>query len=111
MKCPGNQEEMCGGSFRMNIYKQGFDWQLKVAAESNHIPHKDHTSNSGVGHYLDLLPLPSVHDRTQTYVGCFVDNSDRLLDERMYRDNNNTIERCNAVCRDNGFLLSGVQDG
>ena len=111
MKCPGNQDEMCGGKRRMNIYKQGFDWQLKVASESNHIPHKDHTSNSGGGHYLDLLPLPSVHDRTQTYVGCFVDNSDRLLDERMYRDNNNTIERCNAVCRDKGFLLSGVQDG
>ena len=95
----------------MNIYKQGLDWQLKVASESNHIPRKDHTSNEGSGHYVDLLPQLPSHDRTEVKVGCFVDNQDRLLDEKMYRDNNNTIERCLATCRDKNFLLAGVQDG
>ena len=109
MKCPGNEEEFCGGNRKMNIYKQGVDWQLRVASESNHVPDKDHTSNSADGHYVDLLPLPSSHDRTQTYVGCFIDTGDRLLDELMYRDNNNTVERCQAACRDQHFLLSGVQ--
>ena len=49
MKCPGDENSICGGSFRMNIYKQGLDWQLKVASESNHIPRKDHTRATSVG--------------------------------------------------------------
>jgi hypothetical protein len=95
----------------MNIYKHGLDWQLQVASESNHVPSKDHTNNDAKGHYVDLLPLPSTHDRTEVYVGCFIDNGDRLLDTKMYSDNNNTVERCLAACREENFLLSGLQNG
>ena len=95
----------------INIYKLGFDWALKLASESNHIPHEDHTTSSGSGHYVDLLPMPAYSSSTQVYEGCFVDTSDRLLEQLMWRNNDNTVEKCIEACREANYILSGVENG
>ena len=95
----------------MNIYKMGFDWKRKVASEATHVPSKDHTSNSGDGHYVDLLPMSEDTSTSITYQGCYVDTNDRLLDDMKYRNNENSIEKCIEECRKEDYLLSGVQNG
>jgi hypothetical protein len=109
--CPGNEDESCGGARRMNIYKMGFDWKRKVASESNHVPNKDHTTNSGDGHYIDLLPMSPKTASSVTYQGCYIDTNDRLLDDLKYRNGDNSVENCIAECRKENYLLSGVQNG
>ena len=95
----------------MNVYKMGFDWKKRLASEANHIPHKDHTTNSEKGHYIDLLPMPSDTATSVTYQGCYVDTNDRLLDDLKYRNEENSVENCIAACRKENYLLSGVQNG
>ena len=74
--CPGNENEMCGNAFRMNIYKMGFDWKRKVASQANHVPTKDHTLNNGDCHYIDLLPMSPRTASSVTYQGCYIDTDD-----------------------------------
>ena len=93
----------------MNIYKMGFDWKRKVASEANHVPNKDHTSNSGDGHYIDLLPMS--YNTANTYQGCYIDTNDRLLDDLKYRGDSNSVEGCIELCRKEDYMLSGVQAG
>ena len=109
MACQGNPDEVCGDYYKMNIYKMGFDWKRRTASEANHIPSKDHTTDSGDGHYLELLPLPSDTSFTNVYQGCYIDGN--LLEDVHYQDNENTIESCIKRCRNGNFLLSGLIDG
>ena len=102
---------MCGDAFRMNIYKMGFDWKRKVASQANHVPTKDHTSNNGDGHYIDLLPMSPRTASSVTYQGCYIDTDDRLLDDLKYKGNENSVESCIDLCRKEDYLLSGVQNG
>ena len=95
----------------MNIYRMGFDWKRKVASEANHVPNKDHTTNSGNGHYIDLLPMSPKTASSVTYQGCYIDTNDRLLDDLKYRNGDNSVEKCIAECRKENYLLSGVQNG
>ena len=45
------------------------------------------------------------------YIGCFKDTQPFDLDGYLEAGQNNTPERCVAICRDKGFAYAGVQNG
>ena len=111
--CPGDTEghQMCGGTYRMNVYQVGLDWRLVMAGEVSHPPHADHTSSMREGHFIDLTPANIGTPAGRTYQGCYRDNQTRLLEVKKYQADDNSLEKCEAACREEDFLLFGVETG
>ena len=42
--------------------------------------------------------------------GCYKDNQTRILDVKKYQSDGNTLEKCEAACREEDFLLFGVEN-
>ena len=108
--CSGDSGEMCGGTYRMNVYQVGLDWRLVMAGEVTHPPHADHTSNMREGHFIDLTPANIGAPAGQTYQGCYRDNQTRLLEVMKYQADDNSLEKCEAACREEDYLLFGVEN-
>ena len=109
--CPGDTEghQMCGGTYRMNVYQVGLDWRLMMAGEVTHPPHADHTSNMREGHFIDLTPANIGTPAGQTYQGCYRDNQTTLLEVMKYQADDNSLEKCEAACRVEVVVLVGVR--
>ena len=107
--CPGDTHQMCGGSFRMNVYMVARNWRLIMAGEVTHPPHADHTTNMREGNFIDLTTNNIGTATGTTYQGCYKDNQTRILDVKKYQSDDNTLEKCEAACREENYQLFGVE--
>lgn len=82
--CSGNNLELCGGDWALTVY--------------------NNTAN-----VVPTIPLKST-DLSATYVGCYVDNSQRIMPPSSL-SSNNTVDGCVAACSATGNELSAVEYG
>ena len=71
-------------------------------------PDDDHDMGTSVGHYFYLdgnFDVSSI-----TYMGCYTDTSDRLLDVLKYQSNDNSVEKCVEECGKEKYSFAGVQN-
>ena len=42
---------------------------------------------------------------------CYIDTSDRIFDTMVFKNNENSVDKCAAACGAEGFKFAGVQHG
>ena len=63
---------------------------------------------------LASRPGPYLYTETSSptqYQGCYRDNQTRLLEVKKYQADDNSLEKCEAACKEEDFLLFGVETG
>ncbi|XP_069122284.1 uncharacterized protein [Argopecten irradians] len=63
------------------------------------IPDKDWTTNTALELYTD----------SAAYIGCFIDNSNRILNGKQQNDHQLTIGRCIEICVQDQYVYAGAQ--
>ncbi|XP_060575371.1 uncharacterized protein LOC132732864 [Ruditapes philippinarum] len=83
-KCPGNKDEMCGGTWHISLY----DTQENDESEDSES--------------LEVY-VPS------GYLGCYIDKVERILSHRMPNFANNTGDQCKQRCEAAGYRYAGTE--
>ncbi|KAG7291999.1 hypothetical protein NEMBOFW57_002029 [Staphylotrichum longicolle] len=95
MVCSGNNDELCGASMRLNVYK--FDAPAPTTTQSETAP--------------TTAPSLSVVDGFEER-GCYTDNiPQRVLGGKTFADPAMTLAKCAAFCKASGYALFGTEYG
>ncbi|KAM3508392.1 hypothetical protein MY10362_001195 [Beauveria mimosiformis] len=107
MTCNGNRTELCGGSNRLNLYRN----KLRYTSSPT-LPAPLPTATSGSG---DTTPTqcpnqPATVGQEWNFHGCYTEGDGvRALDNRSYSDNEMTLGDCSRFC--SGFAFFGLEYG
>lgn len=98
MACAGDPSELCGGSFRLNVYAFNgtFASPTTASAASTATQTTSQTLPTGTSGWMS--------------VGCYTDNVNaRTLTVAVNMNGANTIEGCTVACFNSGFPYAGVE--
>ena len=79
-----------------------------AVSNTGNAPDDDHDMGTSVGHYFYLDGNFDV--TSDTYMGCYTDTGDRLLDVLKYTSNDNSVEKCVVECGKEKYSFAGVQN-
>ncbi|XP_076084967.1 uncharacterized protein LOC143055698 isoform X1 [Mytilus galloprovincialis] len=103
--CSGNKRQTCGGPWRISIYT-GKPSNCKGKCHKNGIC-KRGRCRCKRGYTGDGINACS----KLGYIGCYRDDSSRILSKAKLQDNGMTVYKCQHFCGKKGFKFAGVEYG
>ncbi|KAI1981283.1 hypothetical protein LOZ39_006609 [Ophidiomyces ophidiicola] len=109
MPCNGNRQQICGGPDRLSMYQY-----TGGPASSNTSTADPSPTGSPVSTMTSVsatpTPLPTALPTGWGYAGCYVDNRNgRVMDKLLPDDSNLTVESCVTRCQDMGYSVAGME--
>ncbi|CAG2202657.1 unnamed protein product [Mytilus edulis] len=105
MPCSGNKRQTCGGPWRISIYTSKPS-NCKGKCHKNGIC-KRGRCRCKRGYTGDGINACS----KLGYLGCYRDDSTRILSKAILQDKGMTVQKCQQFCGKKGFKFAGVEYG
>ncbi|XP_076095742.1 uncharacterized protein LOC143066817 [Mytilus galloprovincialis] len=107
--CAGNKRQICGGTWRISIYtvaktsKCRNKCHKKAKCRKGKCVCKAKYQGDGVKSCKKL--------KRSAYIGCYRDDSKRILSKKVLKDKRMTVQKCQQFCGQKGFKYAGVEYG
>ncbi|VDI14319.1 Hypothetical predicted protein [Mytilus galloprovincialis] len=107
--CAGNKRQICGGTWRISIYT------VAKTSKCRNKCHKKAKCRKGKcvckAKYQGDGVKSCKKVKRSAYIGCYRDDSKRILSKKVLKDKRMTVQKCQQFCGQKGFKYAGVEYG